>query len=160
MASRTERNKQVEKLEQQSYLTITGKNEKGDYEYLLTDKGWLAIKELGKLPGLGEDLPQYNDDTEIFILMSQEVKSARGFIDFGTNTQFTFAFTSEEKAKEFIKKSKERGFLSDVDLLYRMTVGEFFEWKQTGQTNSELTIDPDPDMVSHSVFNGAADKQN
>jgi len=92
--------------------------------------------------------------------MSNKTHQARGFFDPGGQRMFTFAFTSQEKANAFLEKARKLGGLFDVGLLYRMTVGEFFEWKETGRTKSDLTIDPDPEMLEHPIFTATAYQHN
>ena len=95
-------------------------------------------------------MPQYTDDTCIYLLMSEKVKQARGFQD--RNRALTFAFTTRKKANAFLKKAREVGMLTDVDLLFQMTVGEYFEWKAQGKASADLAIDPQEDMLQHPVF--------
>ncbi len=95
-------------------------------------------------------MPQYTDDTRIYLLMSQKVKQARGFQD--RNRALTFAFTTRKKANAFLRKAKAVGILTDVDLFFEMTVGEYFEWKKQGKASADLAIDPPEDMLQHSVF--------
>ena len=95
-------------------------------------------------------MTDYTEETEIYLLMSQNEKKARGFKD--RNKSFTFAFTCRNKAKRFLENARIFGMLSDVNLLYQMTVGEYFQWQEEGKTTADLTIDPAPDMLEHSVF--------
>ena len=95
-------------------------------------------------------MPNYTEETEIYLLMSKDEKKARGFKD--RNKSFTFAFTCRDKAKVFLENAQTVGILSDVNLLYQMTVGEYFQWQEEGKTEAQLTIDPAPDILKHPVF--------
>lgn len=95
---------------------------------------------------------EYTDETEIYLLMSVRDKRARGFTDM--KKAFTFAFTTQEKAEAFLKTARSVGILLDTNMLYRMTVGEYFEWRRIGKVlpGVSLTIDPDAEMMKHPHF--------
>jgi hypothetical protein len=101
---------------------------------------------------------EYTSDTAIFLLMSQKEKRARGFGDL--KRTFTFAFTAKDKAEAFVKEARTVGMLLDVDLLYPMTVGEYFKWKKEGKTEADLAFDPDKDLLKHPSFTGMRFGQN
>lgn len=92
----------------------------------------------------------YTDATPIYVLMAQKDKRARGFSD--GKRAFTFAFTTKDQAEAFLKEARAVGMLLDVDLLYAMTVGEYFQWQKEGKTAAELTIDPDAGLLQHPQF--------
>jgi len=93
---------------------------------------------------------EQTEDTSILMLMSQRDKRARGFGDL--RRMFTFAFTTKAKADAFLKEARAVGMLLDVDLLYVMTVGEYFEWQKDGRATGDLTIDPDAGLLAHPKF--------
>jgi len=95
---------------------------------------------------------EYTDETEIYLLMLVRDKRARGFTD--TKRSFTFAFTTPQKAEAFLRAARAVGILLDTDMLFRMTVGEYFEWRRTGRVlpGVDLTIDPEADMMQHPHF--------
>ena len=97
-------------------------------------------------------MDEYSDDTKIFLVMAGRDKRAVGFGD--TKRSFTFAFTTEAKAEAFLKASRSVGMMLDADTLYAMTVGEYFEWKKNGKASADLTIDPDTELFTHSLFEG------
>lgn len=100
-------------------------------------------------------LPQYDESTDIYLLMSKMSKSPCGFMDRGTLRMFTFAFTTVPKAKAFVEKSRAMGLLTDVDRVCPVTIGEYFERVLKGKTQPELAIDLDPDMLDHPVMQTA-----
>lgn len=95
-------------------------------------------------------MAEHTEDTSILLLMSQRDKRARGFTD--TRRAFTFAFTTKEKAEAFLLEARVVGMLLDADLLYAMTVGEYFEWQKQGLATGDLTIDPDAGLLKHPQF--------
>jgi hypothetical protein len=111
------------------------------------------------MPGTKQQQP-WTDSTAIFLLISRSSRGPVGFYDAGGGNMFTFAFTTQEKAKDFLKEAKRLGIAKDVDRLLPITIGEFFEWKSTGKTTSELSIDPSPDMLRHSVMTANAFRHN
>ena len=92
----------------------------------------------------------YTNDTQIYLLMSSREKRGRGFYE--RSGTYTFAFTTQAKARKFLKEARAVGLLTDIDVLYEMTVGEYFQWKAAGKTTADLNIDPAPDMLHHPFF--------
>ena len=97
----------------------------------------------------------YTDDTVIYLLMSNEIKRARGFCDLSNGELYTFAFTSTSKARTFLKAARiKQDLFHDIDLFFKMTIGEFYDWsEQKNFSNSKLVIDPDIAMLDHPLFN-------
>ena len=98
----------------------------------------------------------YTNHTTIYLLMSNEKKQGRGFCDLSNGQKYTFAFTITDKAKTFLKVARKQDLFHDVDLFFRMTVGEFYDWsEQKNFSDSLLMIDPDPEILKHPFFNNA-----
>jgi hypothetical protein len=100
-------------------------------------------------------LPQYEESTEVYLLMSKTNMSPRGFMDRGNLRSFTFAFTTTSKAEAFLRKCRAIGIFTDVDRLCPVTIGEYFERLLKGKTQPQLAIDPDPDMLDHPLMQTA-----
>jgi hypothetical protein len=100
-------------------------------------------------------LPQYDESTDIYLLVSKMSMSPRGFMDRGNLRSFTFAFTTTSRAEAFLRKSRAIGLLTDVDRLCPVTIGEYFERMLKGKTQPQLAIDPDPDMLDHPIMQTA-----
>lgn len=83
-------------------------------------------------------MTEYTENTEILLLTAENRKGFLGMIDFATGKKFTWAFTSQEKAKEFIVLGRNKGYLKDTNILYRCTIDEFLDKEK----QSHLTIDP------------------
>lgn len=131
--------------------------DKGFLKRAGVDKNRDVVYEFCAFPNT-EGTRQYNGQTTIYLLMSEGCPQARGFG--GANGAWTYAFTSPERANEFLECSHEVGILTDVNRLFRMTIDEYFDWKEQGKAHADLCIDPKPDMHNHPAFDPCRNEQN
>jgi hypothetical protein len=95
--------------------------------------------------------PQYASDTQIFALANAAGSFAR-FVELTTGKQLAYAFTSVDKAKEFLRVMRSRDLLNDINRLFPCTLAEWFDW-QPKKNWPDLAIDADAHaIVEHPLF--------
>lgn len=87
----------------------------------------------------------YAEGTHIFVPVSKSGHSA-GLIELSTARQWAYAFTSQRKAKKFLKTLPV-----EINRLLPCTLGEWFEW-QPQKGLPDLTIDPDSKQLRDYPF--------
>lgn len=78
----------------------------------------------------------YTEDTQVFVLMAPGRCAC--LVDLSAARQWGLAFTTQDKAKEFMRKVP-----TDADRVLPCTLGEWFGW-QDAKGLPDLAIDPDP----------------
>jgi hypothetical protein len=68
--------------------------------------------------------------------------------ELATGRQFAYAFTSQAKAKDFLRVLREAGHSVKVDRLLPCTLDEWSDW-QTKKSLPDLTIDADPHAIAN-----------
>lgn len=89
----------------------------------------------------------HTDATRLFV----PITAANGFICFAelvTGRQWAHAFTSEAKAKAFLRVRRQTGAAAKVNRLLPCTLGEWGGW-QTKKAWPDLWIDADPHAVAN-----------
>ena len=84
---------------------------------------------------------------KIYLLVapsSRDLKTTIGFKD-ATGQEFTFAFTSLEKLKSFVKYQKKNGILKHIPNEIK-TVWYTLEEYMSNPVNKQLYIDPDDNI--------------
>ena len=90
------------------------------------------------------EIVQYSEDTQVFVLATRENRFAC-LTELSTGRQWAYAFTSQEKAKDFLRVFRGQT-PENIDRLFPCTLKEWFDW-QPQKKWPDLTIDPDPHQL-------------
>lgn len=84
----------------------------------------------------------HTEDTRVFVLVTENNRFAC-LTELSTGKQWAYAFTSQQKAKNFLRIMRGHGSLGNANRLLPCTLKEWFDW-QPQKNLPDLTIDPDP----------------
>ncbi len=97
------------------------------------------------------------DPTLVFVPMSEDGGFAC-FLDLDADRQKAYAFTSREKAKNFIRIASQAGFFLEIDRVQPCTPGEWSDW-QREKNLPDLAIDLDPLRMAQRTMDIAFDPE-
>ncbi len=100
--------------------------------------------------------PDYPENTAVFVLMTTKGQFAC-LREMNTAKQWAYAFTTEQKAKDFIQILGKNKTLKNVNRLLPCTLKEWSGW-QTKKGFPDLTIDIDPLKLRN--YNGLIEADN
>src|ERR1035437_243085 len=98
---------------------------------------------------------KHTDATRVFVPLT----TVNGFVEFAelaTGRRWAYAFTSEAKAKEFLRVLRHTADVSKVNRLMPCTLGEWGD-RQTKKAWPDLWIDADPHAVANAPAQVAFD---
>ncbi len=97
---------------------------------------------------------EYSENTPVFVLATRENQFAC-LTELSTGKQWAYAFTSQGKAKDFLRVL--RGHVPEnADRLFPCTLKEWFDW-QPQKKWPDLTIDADPQQLREYPLHVQAD---
>jgi hypothetical protein len=88
---------------------------------------------------------EYCEDTPVFVLATRGGRFAC-LAELSTGKHWAYAFTSEEKAKDFLRVLRGHGLPEDADRVFPCTLKEWFD-SQAQKNLPDLTIDADPHQL-------------
>jgi len=86
-----------------------------------------------------------SEDQSILLLVNKD-ESYAGLFIFAKGEQNNFAFTSEEKAKDFLRKMRADPDFPRINKLFPCTIGEYLSWQET-RNYPPLRINMDADEL-------------
>lgn len=87
---------------------------------------------------------ELHEDTTVYVLTSKSGHFV-GAMELTSGLEWSYAFTTPEKAKDFLRMARQQGFLENVNRLFPCTLAEWFRM-QEDQNLPDLAIDPDPEQ--------------
>jgi len=88
---------------------------------------------------------EYTEDMTVFVLANHEYRFV-GLGEMTSDRQWVYAFTSKEKAENFLRITRQAGWFEGANRLFPCTLAEWFDM-QAKQKLPDLAINPDPEKV-------------
>lgn len=88
---------------------------------------------------------EYTEEMTVYVLTTRRNRFAC-LAELSTGRQWAYAFTTQKKAKDFLRVMRGHGLPADTDRLFPCTLKEWFDW-QPKKKWPDLTIDPDAQQL-------------
>jgi hypothetical protein len=104
-------------------------------------------------------MEKYTEQTVVHVLANADYQFM-GLMELASNRRWVYAFTSKEKAENFLRITRRAGLFEAGDRFFPCTLAEWFEM-QAKQKLPDLAIDPDPVAVrDYPLMTGDMSKHN
>ena len=102
---------------------------------------------------------ELRDDTTVYVLANEKLRFV-GMTELSLGRKWVYAFTSPQKAKEFLRMARQKGMMEKTNRLFPCTLAEWFDL-QAKQQLPDLAVDPDPEQhQDYPLLVGDAAKHN
>jgi hypothetical protein len=90
-------------------------------------------------------MEKYTEQTVVYVLANYACEFI-GLMELASNRHWIYAFTSEEKAEDFLRITRQAGYFQGITRLFPCTLAEWFEM-QAKKKLPDIAIDPNPEQL-------------
>lgn len=87
---------------------------------------------------------ELREDMTVYVLANDEYRFV-GLMELASDRQWVYAFTSQQKAEDFLRIARQGGGFTEANRLFPCTLAEWFDM-QAKKKLPDLAIDPDPEQ--------------